>query len=84
MSTVKYTRVEYSKTFNLGNYENERIGLTAEVTDPTDMLSAINKIRDDVEAVHNYRQDLKRFNQNQYIVQNKENHYGRDVNHAQV
>lgn len=80
---IKYTRVEYSKTFNLGNYENERIGLTAEVTEQADMLSAINKIRDDVEAVHNYRRDLKRFEHHQYIVNNPESHYGRDVTNAE-
>lgn len=83
MSNVKYTRIEYSKTFSLGNYENEKIGLTAEVPEGTDMLQAMNEIRDNVEAVHHYRRDLKAFNQAQHIVNNPQDYLGREVTRAE-
>ncbi len=83
MEGIKYTRVEYSKTYNLGNYENERIGLTAEVPEGTDMLSAFNTIRNDVEAAHEYRKDLKKIEWAKEILKNKDNHYGREVNKAE-
>lgn len=82
MEGVKYTRVEYSKTYNLGNYENERIGLTAEVPEGIDMLAAYNQIRNDVEAAHNYRKDLRDFERAQTIVKDEENHLGREVSRA--
>lgn len=82
-TNVKYTRVEYSKTFSLGNYENERIGLTAEVTEGANMLQAMNQIRDDVEAVHNYRRDLAKFENAQRIVKNREDYVGREVTRSE-
>ncbi|AXE21196.1 hypothetical protein DR864_27380 [Runella rosea] len=82
-NNVKYTRIEYSKTFSLGNYENEKIGLIAEVPEGTDMLQAMNEIRDNVEAVHHYRRDLKAFNQAQHIVNNPQDHLGREVTRAE-
>ena len=83
MEGIKYTRVEYSKTYNLGNYENERIGLTAEVPEGTDMLAAYNQIRNDVEAAHDYRKDLKNFERAKEIVNDSQNHYGREVIRAE-
>lgn len=83
MSNVKYTRIEYSKTFSLGNYENEKIGLIAEVPEGTDMLQAMNEIRDNVEAVHNYRRDLKAFNQALHIINNSQDYLGREVTRAE-
>ena len=80
--TVTYERVEYARVFNLGNYENERIGLTAKVPDGGNMLAAINKIKDDVEAVHNYRRDLKTYEHAKQLLRNPDNHYVRDVTAA--
>lgn len=81
---IKYTRIEYSKTYNLGNYENERIGLTAEVPEGVDMLAAYNQIRNDVEAAHNYRRDLKDFERAGEIVNDAANYLGREVDRAKI
>ena len=83
MSNVKYTCIEYSKTFSLGNYENEKIGLIAEVPEGTDMLQAMNEVRDHVEAVHHYRRDLKAYNQALHIVNNPQDYLGREVTRAE-
>lgn len=75
-------RVEYSKTFNLGNYQNERIGLTAQVPEGADMLAVMNKLRDDVEAVHQYRRDLEKYERAKEVIRDSQNHYGREVERA--
>lgn len=82
MEGIKYTRVEYSKTFSLGNYENERIGLTAEVPEGADMLAVYNQLRNDVEGAHLYRRDLNEFNRAQQVVNDEFNHLGREVSRA--
>lgn len=83
MENVKYTSAHYTRTFGLGNFENEKIGLTAEVLEGADMLQVMNQIRNDVEAVHSYRRDLKTFENAQHIVKNKADYIGRDVMRAE-
>ncbi|AYQ31358.1 hypothetical protein [Runella sp. SP2] len=79
---LTYKSIEYSKVFNLGNYENEKIGIIAEVAPGADMLQAINKIKDDVEAVHNYKRDLSEFNRMKLILDRPLEYLGRDVEKA--
>lgn len=81
---MKYTHVAFGKTYNLGNYENERIDLTAEVPEGSNMLDVFNKIRQDVEAAHNYHIDLKAFKRAEDIVADARNHYGHEVERAKA
>ncbi len=84
MDNIKYTRVEFGKTYNLGNYENERISLTAEVPEGSNMLDVFTKIRQDVEAAHNYHIDFKAFKRAEDIVADARNHYGHEVERAKA
>jgi hypothetical protein len=50
---MKITQVEYSKTFNLGNYQSAKIGFVAQVddTDPNEShVIVLDKLKNMVEA----------------------------------
>lgn len=50
---MKIKDLSYQRTFNLGNYESERIGLTAELDDPVNLKEAFRKLKREVFELHN-------------------------------
>ncbi|MDH5439098.1 MAG: hypothetical protein OEZ48_09550 [Candidatus Bathyarchaeota archaeon] len=49
---MKMKEVEYSRTFNLGEYESERIGLKAELDEAEDLDEAFRNIKERVLRLH--------------------------------
>lgn len=48
---MKIERVSYAKLFNLGNYENERVELTAELDYDDGHLETLRALKDEVEGI---------------------------------
>ena len=49
---MKIDRINYQKTFNLGNYTSERIGVEAEVEQGQDLMECYQILKDYVEKFH--------------------------------
>lgn len=49
---MKTTSVHYSKVFNLGDYQNEKIGVDIEIEAGDQVQDVINKAKDFVENQH--------------------------------
>jgi chromosome segregation ATPase len=51
--TMKFKEVEYSRLFNLSNYNNERIGFKVSLDDTDDPVKVVNKLYDLVDVIEN-------------------------------
>lgn len=49
---MKLDRINYQKTFNLGNYTSERIGMEAQIDDGEDAQVKLKVLKDLVEDAH--------------------------------
>ena len=49
---LKYTELEYSRTFNLGNYESEHITLKADLDNTENLNEAFMELKADVFRLH--------------------------------
>ena len=49
---MKYLQLEYSRTFNLGQYESERVGLTVEVDPDEDVDEVFRTVKARVFSLH--------------------------------
>lgn len=54
---MKATKVNYEKTFNLGNYQNEVIGIEIELAEGEKASEAIEKAKRFVESKHTAERD---------------------------
>lgn len=51
---MNYTKISYRRTFNLGNYENETIELSADLTEEDNMEMCFEKLMHDVCRMSRY------------------------------
>ncbi len=56
---LKIREVEYSRTFNLGQYESERISLKAELDETDDLKQTFNKVKTHVFQLHKEKLNLE-------------------------
>lgn len=59
---MKATKIKYEKTFNLGNYSNEVIGVEVELGEGENALTAIEAARDYVNKVQRHAKDVEILN----------------------
>ena len=79
---MKITHIKYQKTFNLGNYSNEVIGMEADVNEGEDLLNAVIELRKSVEHSHKIREDLKNLETSKEVLRNPDRYTGYDVKRA--
>lgn len=79
---MKVTSIKYQKTFNLGNYSNEVIGMEAGVEEGEGLLQAVIELRKAVEHAHNIREDLRKREQAEEVLRNPDRYTGYDVKQA--
>lgn len=77
---MKITKIEYSRVFSLGNYENEKIGVEVEVRENEDAADALKEAKKFVElSSHNSQEKIKKA---LMIVKNPDDYQGRSVKEA--
>ena len=77
---MKATKVKYEKTFNLGNYSNEVIGVEIELADGETAKDAIEKAMKYVNTIQEITSDKEKW---QKIVDNPDGYTYRAVKEAQ-
>jgi len=55
---LKIREIEYSRTFNLGQYESERISLRVELDETDDLNQTFNKVKTHVFQLHKEKRNL--------------------------
>lgn len=74
--------VEYSKTFNLGNYSNEKIGLIVELQEGETVADAMAHAKREVEKAHNFFKQLPTYERSLKIEKWPDDYTGRQVSEA--
>ena len=77
---MKATKVKYEKTFNLGNYQNEVIGVEIELADGETAKDAIEKAKKYVNTIQEITSDKEKW---QKIVDNPDGYLYSEVKEAQ-
>jgi len=72
----------YSRVFSLGNYENEKISVEADVPEGMDTTEVYVELKKVVENAHNLRAQLREYLQAKTIVKNPDAYRGTDVKTA--
>lgn len=85
---MKALRITYSKTFSLGNYENEKIGIELEISEGELAADALVKAIQFVENNSSKAGEIitirkRNYDKSKYILENKDDHTGRQVAQAQ-
>lgn len=76
-------KVSYHKTFNLGNYSNEKIGIDIILAPGENPLDAFAEAKIQVEKSHNFFRQHPSYEQAKKIVSNPDEYTGRDVKQAE-
>lgn len=79
---MKTQSIVYNKTFSLGNYENEKIGVTIEIQEGDDVNKAIQKAREFVEFNHKLNGLASDLAQCEHIINNPDDFTGSQVKSA--
>lgn len=81
---MKTTSVEYSKTFNLGNYSNEKIGVVIELQHGIGetVADAMAHAKREVEKAHHFFKQLPHYEKSLEIEKNPADYTGRQVTEA--
>lgn len=79
---MKIQTVEYTKTFNLGNYSNERIGIVVALEDGDNPINAFAEAKRQVEKSHHFFRDLPNYERAQEIVKDSLHRTGQQVKDA--
>lgn len=69
----------YHKTFNLGNYSNEKIGVEIALSPDENPLDAFAEAKKHVEKSHQFFQDMPKYEMAKKVVSNPDDHKVRDV-----
>lgn len=68
MDGLKITKMGYSRVFSLGNYENEKISVEADIPEDYDINKAYIELKDTVENAHNLRKAIREYNQAKMVL----------------
>jgi hypothetical protein len=82
MENLKIKTMGYSRVFSLGNYENEKISVEADIPDGADTTDVYIELKKVVENAHNLRSELRDYANAQKIVSNPDYYRGAEVKAA--
>jgi len=80
---MEIVQVSYHKTFNLGNYSNEKIGIDIKLTPGEDPLDAFAEAKKQVERSHLFFKHAPSYEQAKKVVANPDDYTGREVKQAE-
>lgn len=80
---MEITQISYHKTFNLGNYSNEKIGIDIKIAPGEDPMEAFAEAKKQVEKSHLFFKHQPTYEKAKDIVAHPDNYTGRDVKQAQ-
>ncbi|MEP7375551.1 MAG: hypothetical protein ABI675_19560 [Chitinophagaceae bacterium] len=76
---MQIEKIAYHKTFNLGNYSNEKIGMDITLAPGEDPLDAFAEAKLQVEKSHRFFQDSPAYEQAKHITEFPDDFTGREV-----
>lgn len=76
---MKATKIFYKRLFNLGNYQNEEIGIEVEIEDGEKAIDVFQKAKQFISGLDPKNENERKYNIAQSIVKFKENHSYKDV-----
>ena len=76
---MKIKEIHYEKLFNLGNYENEKIGVTVSIDNDTEIEKALILAKEIVNNECEFNQKYKEYLNHKHIIDDRKNHYYTDV-----
>ena len=79
---MKATKIYYQKCFNLGNYQNEVVGIELEVGDGEKAVDVLEKAKQFVESKDLIAVSVQEYENSLRIVHDPENYTGRQVREA--
>ena len=79
---MKTKLITYSKLFSLGNFQNEKIEVTAELEPGETAQDAVEKLRDFVLHNHQLSKSKEQYLHCHNIIADTENNTGREINQA--
>lgn len=79
---MKATKIYYQKCFNLGNYQNEVVGIELEVGDGEKAVDVLEKAKQFVESKDLIAASIQEYENSLRIVHDPENYTGRQVREA--
>ena len=79
---MKIERISYHKTFNLGNYSNEKIGIDIAIAEGEDPLEAFAQAKKQVEKSHLFFKQQPAYEQAKKVVATPDDYTGREVKQA--
>lgn len=75
--------IEYHKVFNLGNYSNEKIGVTIAIAPGENPIDAFAEAKRTVEKSHLFFQQLPDYEKAQQVVADPKNYTGYQVERSE-
>ncbi|MCU6767360.1 hypothetical protein OCV73_00085 [Barnesiella propionica] len=79
---MKATKIYYQKCFNLGNYQNEVVGIELEIEEGEKALEALEKAKTFVESRDFAKAVIEEYDKYYQIANDPDNYTGREVKHA--
>lgn len=80
---MQIEKVSYHKTFNLGNYSNEKIGIDITLCENDNPLEAFAEAKKQVEKSHKFFQDQPEYERAKRVMNDYDNHTGREIKAAE-
>ncbi len=80
---MEIREISYIRVYSLGNYENEKIGMSATLGEGDDILKSYVELRNAVEHAHDLRADLRKREVCDAILRNPDSHRGYEVKQAE-
>lgn len=80
---MQIEKISYHKTFNLGNYSNEKIGIDIVLVEGENPLDAFAEAKKQVEKSHNFFKDIPAYQRAKSVVSNPDDHTGREVKQSE-
>lgn len=74
--------IEYHKVYNLGNYSNEKIGVTISLQPGENPVDAFAEAKKIVEKSHKFFQDGPSYEKAKTVIANPDDYTGRDIKQA--
>lgn len=80
---MQIEKISYHKTFNLGNYSNEKIGLDIALSEGENPLDAFAEAKKQVEKSHKFFQEMPTYESAKRVMGDYDNHTGREIKAAE-
>lgn len=80
---MQIEKISYHKTFNLGNYSNEKIGLDIIISKDDNPLEAFAEAKKQVEKSHKFFQEMPAYESAKRVLNDYDNHTGREIKAAE-